>query len=463
MIFRPKRNWLIVPIETKAREFHAKLLLSCVAAEKGFSVVLGGQCSIENRLTRLPKGIFFDKSIVPLREMLFRQYRSVGLRVATLCEEGLTIIDPAAYLQSRVNCQALRQARIFFAWGDYQAELIRGKCPDCSGKVVAAGNSRIDLLRPELRSIFDSESGELKSRHGKYILINTNFSFCNHKLGAKGAIARLRDEGKVTTREEEELLSARIAHKQSVFDKFGEMIPEIRKNFPDQKIIIRPHPSENHAVWVKIAGSVQGVEVIYEGGVVPWIMAADAVIHNGCTTGIEAFLLGRTAIAYQPVISEEHDAHLPNILSLRAFDLPGLVGLIRSRVCGELLKDSSMEEKRKIAGRYLSNLEGSLATDVIVDHLKSPDLLSGRQHGEPSHARVAALRMYVNIRDLLRKAIGRYAGSSEYSLQKFPGLKIEEVLEWLEKFRRVTGRFSNVGVKRIHKNIFVLERKQTGC
>ena len=32
---------LIVPVETQVRELDAKLLLSCVAAERGFPVIMG--------------------------------------------------------------------------------------------------------------------------------------------------------------------------------------------------------------------------------------------------------------------------------------------------------------------------------------------------------------------------------------------------------------------------------------
>ena len=33
------RPWLLLPIETKAREFHAKVLQAAVMAERGFDVV----------------------------------------------------------------------------------------------------------------------------------------------------------------------------------------------------------------------------------------------------------------------------------------------------------------------------------------------------------------------------------------------------------------------------------------
>ena len=46
-------QWLLIPIETKAREFHGKILLSCFAAEAGLHVILGEQNELRNHLGRL--------------------------------------------------------------------------------------------------------------------------------------------------------------------------------------------------------------------------------------------------------------------------------------------------------------------------------------------------------------------------------------------------------------------------
>ncbi len=53
-------------------------------------------------------------------------------------------------------------------------------------------------------------------------------------------------------------------------------------------IIVRPHPSENHEKWCEVLPEHEKVIVKHEGNVLPWLMAAQVVIHNSCTTGIEA-------------------------------------------------------------------------------------------------------------------------------------------------------------------------------
>ena len=55
-------------------------------------------------------------------------------------------------------------------------------------------------------------------------------------------------------------------------------------------IVLRPHPSENYETWQAWA-SDPGVEIQYQGSANVWMLAADMVLHPGCTTGIEALLL----------------------------------------------------------------------------------------------------------------------------------------------------------------------------
>ena len=78
-----------------------------------------------------------------------------------------------------------------------------------------------------------------------------------------------------------------------------QLIPVLSKEFGDHTIIVRPHPSENHEPWVEISEDLPNVKVLYEGSINEWALAADVVIFNNCTTGVEAFLLERPVISYR--------------------------------------------------------------------------------------------------------------------------------------------------------------------
>ena len=57
------RKSLILPCETRNRELDAKVLLACVAAERGFRVFVGAKREINIQAARLPRSIYFQKSL----------------------------------------------------------------------------------------------------------------------------------------------------------------------------------------------------------------------------------------------------------------------------------------------------------------------------------------------------------------------------------------------------------------
>ena len=65
-------------------------------------------------------------------------------------------------------------------------------------------------------------------------------------------------------------------HKQAVFKDFQSFIPRLAEAFPKNDIVVRPHPTENHEVYRKIAEHCQRVHVTNDGNVVPWLMATKA-------------------------------------------------------------------------------------------------------------------------------------------------------------------------------------------
>ena len=116
-------------------------------------------------------------------------------------------------------------------------------------------------------------------------------------------------------------------HKQAVFEDFQKLIPELEHAFPDHTIVVRPHPTENQDIYHEIAARCRRIRVTNEGNVVPWLMAARVLIHNGCTTGVEAFVMRVPAVSYRKTVNDFYDDgfyRLPNRLSHQCFDFAEL-------------------------------------------------------------------------------------------------------------------------------------------
>ena len=443
------RRWVQLPIETKAREFHAMLLLACHFVDAGFGVLLGHKHILKKeRLQKaLPSSVYFDNGVVARKARMFRAHHRLGNRVAAWCEEGLLFPDEDDYLSRKISPETMCEVDRFFAWGDYQRELILRDHPEFSETISSVGNPRFDLLRSEFRDFFEPAVERLQERFGRIVLINTNFSFCNHHLGQDAFIETLRRNRRIRPPFTEEFYRKWAGFKQQIFDAFMAMLPGLSETFPEHTIIVRPHPSENHEVWREKTKGFGNVAVEFEGNVVEWLMACEVIIHNGCTTGIEAYALERPVIAYRPVKSDVYDAFLANALSFQTESEDELFSLVRAAVEGKLAGDASDAEKKEaIAERYFCGRKGPLACERIVDGIKRLDLPKAPLRGGFLRER------YLDLKFRIR---GKKEPES-YVAQKFPGLRLEEVEECLGRLRAVSGRFSEVHVEQDRSGAFVL-------
>ena len=443
---------LLLPIETKVREFQGKVLLSCFAAEAGFRVVIANQNEMHRYLNYLPRGVYIDKSIVGSKIKTFKKNRRIGNRVVAWCEEGLSFRVPNIYLRENISLEAYNLADHFFTWGEFEEKTVRQKIQDKDGKIICTGNPRFDLLRHPFREIFSPEAERLRERLGSFILINTNFSRYNHFRGPDFFINKLRKAKRIQDAEHEAFLVRWRDYLGEMYHHFVKMTGHLGKAFPKHRIIIRPHPSESQERWRDDTKDLNNVEVIHEGNVISWIMASQVMIHNSCTTGVEAYVLDEPVICYCPITSETFDSRLPNGISSKAFSPDELIVLIN-----RVLKDSAKyvldehenPQANSLIDEYIKSVHGPTACENIISTLKGiveRDLQLKHQMPVSANERLKRrLNVYVmsskRIVNRLRKSA---SGGEDYLKQKFPGLVIEEIEQVIEAFKKATGRFQGV-------------------
>jgi surface carbohydrate biosynthesis protein len=460
------RVWVLIPMETKAREYHAKLLLSCVAAEAGFGVILGRKGILEFNARFLPRGILIGNNIVTERDRMFARYRKMGYVVAAWCEEGIAYRNRESYRLERVSPGAIRQARVFFAWGDYHAEDVR-RVTDLSDhrKIVPSGNPRLDLLRPEFREFYRDEADKIRARHGRIVLVNTNFHRFNHFLGRGAYLQDLKKKGKVPTGEREAFFQQWVDFLERMYGAFSRMLRPLSAALPNHTIVVRPHPSEDHDAWREETRGLSNVKVLHEGSSLPWILSSEVVVHNSCATGIEAFAMDVPVVSYRPFSSETYDSFLPNAVSRQAVNENDLVSTVRALTSGEEIEEvSKAGEKREMARRFFGGLEGPLASENIVDSLRQLRVRPRPFAPNRIHAlaRELAVRTVLPVRASFRKIVHTPHPQAAYFQQKFPPLSLSEVRSDVNRLGEISGRFKGVQAFEIGETLFCLtspERK----
>ena len=193
-------------------------------------------------------------------------------------------------MKERYASQLFEYANSIFLWGFEQQKLIKQQTGK-SYKTIVTGHPRFELLKPEFHFLYNQEVKNITKRYGRFILVNTNMGFGNNIKGDDFIIANYGNRF--------ENIKKIVKFDKVKVKAYLELIIELSKKI-DKKIILRPHPEENHDLYLNAFKDIDNTEVIYDGSVVPWLLAADEVIHPDCTTAIEASFLGKLPISYMP-------------------------------------------------------------------------------------------------------------------------------------------------------------------
>ena len=314
-----------------------------------------------------------------------------------------------------------------------------------------------------------------KQLYGDYILINTNFSAYNHVRGKEVGLAIQKKAGKIVTGTQEVFWRRFIKFKKTMFYEFVKMVQALSANVHNINIIVRPHPAENHVAWQDCMRGFDNVHIVHEGNVIPWIMGAKVSIHNGCTTGLEAYLLERPGISYQPPVPTVYDSYLPDVVSEQAYDLEQLIDLT-IKVCDakNIFNINAKSEKDDIIRDHIQIMNGRLASDSIIRPLAQLPLIeqkfkakSIQQFSRSFLCMVPIIKSEVGkIKDRLVTQEKYFTKSNDnrnlYQMQEaifrqeFPVTKLEEVNKVIDKFKEVSGRFDSVTAIQIEKNCFAI-------
>jgi surface carbohydrate biosynthesis protein len=456
---------LLIPVENQVRELDARLLLACVAARREIPSIIGPKREVESRIATFPRSIFLSKSLRIGKRKFFPISRKLGHEIVAWDEEALVHLPPQTYFSRRLSAVGMEYVSHLFAWGEDNAELWR-QYPELPAEIPihVTGNPRGDLLRPEIRVFYQRDAEEIRNRYGDFILINTNFNHVNAFYPAQNLFQPVKQPGEEAkfgqaargmTREYAEGLRD---HKQAVLEDFQRLIPDLEKSFPDYNIVVRPHPTENQEIYHSIAARCQRVHVTNEGNVVPWVMATRALIHNGCTTGAEAYVMRVPAISFRETVNDYYDYgfyQLPNRLSHQCFDFAELRETLGKILVGEI-GAAGGDKREALVNHHLAALDGPLACERMVDVLAK--MVDGLSH-VPKQPFLDRLEGWLEaMKRRVERSFAPYLPGSlkspEFLRHRYPGISLEEMRARVARFQQVLGDDGELKVDQIGGKLF---------
>ena len=208
----------------------------------------------------------------------------------------------------------------------------------------------------------------------------------------------------------------------------------------------------------KIAARCQRVRVTNKGNVVPWLMAATVLIHNGCTTGVEAYVMRVPAISYRKTVNDYYDDgfyKLPNRLSHQCFDFDELRVILERILKGEL-GPAGGPERDALIDYFLAGREGPLACERMVDVLVGfAEEIS--QTPQPGIWEWLWNRYKANRRRIKKAYRAWQPGSRkspEFERHRYPGIAAGDLAERISRFQQVLGDNTRLLLHQIYDNVF---------
>ena len=396
-------NYLF-PIETSARELDQKILMSVLSAKKKRMIFVGDQQIIRILSYFLKGGVFYGKHLFgkPMFSdtKYYHRLKRRNFKIVHLNEEGA--VWPGNenewenLLKQSERPSILAKDDFMAVWGNWQKEF-NLSYEQTEANISVTGHPRFDLYSEKFREYFMTETNDLKKKYGDYILVNTAFSFANNGEGGVNFIFKPTISYDASNSQHREYRFTRFKSQMFSLASIVELVSKLSLKFPDKNIVLRPHPSENTEYYRAIFKCIENVHIVYEGAVTPWILACKLMIHNGCTTAIEATLSNKPVINFDVNKNRNFDIYLANICGVTYDNMDDVISYtekIFSDTNDIKVSIPKIEKAINLFYNYASN-STYLLVDKVLD--SAEDLVDKKDISKPSFLKLYGISFLFRI------------------------------------------------------------------
>jgi surface carbohydrate biosynthesis protein len=440
---------VLLPVETIARELDARLVLATLFGQRHHRILLVNSSHMHGLIEHLRGCLYVGKHIMfptATEPTVYFRAKERGFSVVHLAEEGAIFMgnepDWGTDLDLQLAPRVLGADDFVCCWGDLQRDYYRAKQAPYPHRVTTTGHPRFDIYKTALRGIYEDDARALNQRFGRFVLFNSNLTFA---VDAEGPWNTFNREQGYTPEDDAGRLRfvGRWGRQVKTLPEFVELLHRLAALRRDLNFVVRPHPSDNLVFFRCAFAGVPNIHVIREGTVAPWLVAAAVVLHDGCTTGLEAHLLGRPVVNFTPV-RDENESFLPNLMGVRTHTQAEAQEAILEAVDGGVGAGRTDRSLPELAHRLFANFrQDSVA--LFLDVLREAEA-SIRQREENLGAAALVANQVRNIaveeaKHLVRRvAFPRRYLTAMHGRARFPGFDRLGIRRRLDALQRITGR-----------------------
>ena len=287
-VCRTKKTALIYLLtEVAGRELSANIRLATEASLRGFEAII-----IEEELFRslfyrsgMPVGIVHLKSLrpQPWRIAFYKDLKRRGFTLTSQDQESGLLQEKFKWFASaRYSDESLSLVDGVMTWGARETKFLRETYPQHTAKLHETGSPRVDLWREKSSSPPNPVGQE-------FILFSSNLPI----LASGGFWSPAIRKQAFDVSDRMPSLERNLRTIAFIYN----LAKLMKKQAPDLLLVVRPHIAEAEEAWPALLGSFTNVHITREGSISDYLPHSLCLIHQGCTTGIEAFISKKKSFA----------------------------------------------------------------------------------------------------------------------------------------------------------------------
>jgi len=363
------KKYLIIPIEIQKRELPAACNLIVEALKKNWTVIIGQKQQIFPFIKNLPKSIWFLKSIVPGENSLLKKIKDNGHLITSLDIEALIPSNIKESLLQRYSIDNINLSDAIFFWGKVHYNLFRKTFPKVKKNFLHMTGSPVNDVWIKNKSINNSTNKNIliipSFGYANSYTKNLNLFYAYDNVGVKDLTSNNNLLFSIKENIENDFQSQKLGYKS-----FINLITILCKHFTDHIITIRPHPSENIAMWNFLLKDNKNLRIDNKQASQEQILKSKAVIHFNSTMSVQSCLLNKKTILYFAIGKKYKTILSPITIKLSKF-------ITRSTEVIKEINNNKHDDKSSFLKKLLVNIEFNSAANSsksivsILDSLES--------------------------------------------------------------------------------------------
>jgi surface carbohydrate biosynthesis protein len=370
----PDKPHVCLIVDNPLRDLEGLVLLGRQLATRGATVTLVPMYEQGFDVLALRPDMVLVNYTRPNNADLIKSYKRAGILVGVLDTEGIGGKNPDQFAEmvKSVGCTDL--VDLYCVWGQAQhaAFLRRGTVP--AALLHTTGCPRYDFCAEPWRAALPKPSIE-----PGYVLINTNFPVANPRFSDSSSD---EEDAMVQAGFSREFARQFVIDARKAYRSVLETSTRLAKHFKDVQFVLRPHPFENIASYDALA-ELPNFHVRQDGTSLEWISGARLLIHQNCSTAIEATMLKVEPLSMEWFNTSSLRLDSATRVSRGAASESDLIELVQQGLDGRLPPVTAETEqfRQEIISDLFTAVDGANSSRVTAAVLDAIATARGRNRG----------------------------------------------------------------------------------